>query len=183
MGAFAIRGKITGLAKVLERLARFKSQSVRNRILRPALQAATKPLLDRARANVPVDQGWLRRSLGRRTQTYRQSGVVMVLVGPRTGWQRNKKTGQRKLTAYGAKLRGKTKQRPTQYAHLVEFGTRPHSVARGARLKKKKGRTSKPHPGARPRPFLQPAFDALKESMAARLKTELADRIAKELSK
>lgn len=43
---------------------------------------------------------------------------------------------------------------PRNYAHLVEFGTRPHMAGKRA------------HPGAKPQPFMRPAFD---ESLPAAL--------------
>lgn len=38
------------------------------------------------------------------------------------------------------------------HGHLVEFGTRPHEIRRGA--------SAWQHPGSQPNPFLQPAVDA-----------------------
>lgn len=61
--------------------------------------------------------------------------------------------------------RGKSSR---SYAHLVEFGTRPHAVGKGsilevfARSKAKKKQVGAMHPGSPPQPFMRPAFDSKK---------------------
>jgi HK97 gp10 family phage protein len=47
------------------------------------------------------------------------------------------------------------------YAHLVELGTKPHIQKRKLRHEKRARRWI--HPGAKPKPFLRPAFDSNKE--------------------
>lgn len=59
------------------------------------------------------------------------------------------------------------------YAAFVEFGTAPHSVAKGGgtkvgKLKAKLGR-GVPHPGATAQPFFYPAWRANKKSVKARI--------------
>lgn len=51
-------------------------------------------------------------------------------------------------------------------AHLIELGTQPHSVKKGASVRKGIFVGHKPfHPGTRPRPFVRPAFDATKDDV------------------
>lgn len=111
--SFAIRGKIGGLGDVFRKLDGVKN-ALRNRILRAAVGDGMKVVLDAAKAGAPRDSGLLRRSLGRRVKVYRNSGVVVGIVGPRTGFKEAVAT-----------KRGRTVTRnATKYAHLVELGTR-----------------------------------------------------------
>ena len=114
--AFRIKGKVDGLKDVMAKLATLQKQTTRSKILRKAVNAAARPMLQEARARVPVDSGWLKKSLGLRIQTYRSSGTVVAVIGPRTGFQKGKKGQGRKQTAFGRKLASKTTQRPTYYA-------------------------------------------------------------------
>lgn len=52
-----------------------------------------------------------------------------------------------------------------RYAHLVEFGTRPHKA--GGRF------AGAQHPGTSPRPFFWPAYRALKKRVLGRIKRGL----------
>lgn len=65
------------------------------------------------------------------------------------------------------------------FAHFLEFGTRPHQIARGARapqsvvtksgrIRRRRGHViagSRIHPGARARPFLLPAAEATEDQI------------------
>ena len=110
---FLIRGELTGLRDALNSLKAVK-RSAGSRILRKGLAAASKPMLDTARRLVPRRTGLLRKSLGRKIKTYRSTGTVVVMIGPRTGFKRVVRVKGRR-----------TFQRndPTHYAHLVERGT------------------------------------------------------------
>lgn len=64
-----------------------------------------------------------------------------------------------------------------RYAHLVELGTKPHSMTR-----RNKGGTFKrrrQHPGADPKPYLRPAFDTKKDEAVAKARTVLAAELRK----
>lgn len=150
-----MRFELTGLKDVLGRLAQFQKQGTRSRILRPALQAATKPMLDLARSTVRIRTGVLRKSLARKTKTYRKNGVVVVIIGPRKGFKKlaTIKRGRNK----GKKIYAD----PIRYAHLVEFGTY---------------RT-------RAYPFLRPAFHRLKARAVAIMKAKIMEGIHKELAR
>lgn len=53
-------------------------------------------------------------------------------------------------------------------AHLIEFGTAPHSLAKGASRRKNYLQDVPPfHPGTRPFPFMRPAYDATHEEVFA----------------
>lgn len=51
-------------------------------------------------------------------------------------------------------------------AHLIEFGTAPHSLAKGASRRKNYLQDRPPfHPGTRPHPFFRPAYEATKDEV------------------
>jgi hypothetical protein len=81
-------------------------------------------------------------------------------------WERN---GRIRKYVLGFK-RGK----PMRIAHLIEFGTQPHSLKRGASVRKGIFVGQPPmHPGDPPEPFMRPAFEATKD----RVKAEFGSRI------
>jgi len=63
------------------------------------------------------------------------------------------------------KPRGAGGRNVRSYAHMVEYGTQPHHMGKGAittvfkRSKKKVNAVGAMHPGAKPQPFLRPALD------------------------
>jgi HK97 gp10 family phage protein len=63
------------------------------------------------------------------------------------------------------------------YAHLVELGTDPHWQDRKLKHEKKKRRWR--HPGARPKPFLRPAFDEHRQEAINIARHELRTAILK----
>lgn len=65
------------------RLAEF-GRTIRNRVLRKAVNAGTKPVYDAAKASAPVSSGTLKKAQGRTVKTYKDSGVVVGIVGTRT---------------------------------------------------------------------------------------------------
>ena len=158
---FKVTAKIDGMEGLLNRLRAMK-QGARNKILKPAVTAGAKVILTAAKANLRAHNlqgtGLLLRSLGTKVKVMR-SGVVVGIVGPRTGYKMVKGPGgkRRTVTKLGQKFAA-AGQNPIYYAHLIEFGTRAHSVARGASLRKHKG-GGKMHPGAKAYPFLRPAVD------------------------
>jgi len=76
---------------------------------------------------------------------------------------------------------------PLNYAHLVEFGTRPHHIGKGDDREvslRRKGRNvivgrghrrGALHPGAVPKPYIRPAYDTKREE-AVRVFTEFTAR-------
>lgn len=156
--------RVTGLAELQKFLDTLPAKMEAN-ILRAALRAGAKPMLESARQNVPVGEpneknkklysgytGALRDSLRISGRINKTKGNVTVSV---KAGGKNKKTGA-----------------DTFYAHMVEFGTRPHSVS-------KKGKGDPTHPGTNPRAFMRPALDG--NATAAVLAT--GEYIKKRLSK
>jgi len=73
-------------------------------------------------------------------------------------------------------ISGKVESR-LPYAHLVELGTKPHYQTR--KLKHEKKKRAVKHPGAKPKPFLRPAFDSRKEESVGIAKKTLREEIRK----
>ena len=149
--AFAIKGEITGLADVFRQL-RNVDKKVRNRLLKKAIRAASKLVLTSAKAKVAVRTGLLRKSLGIKVKVYRKSGIVVGIVGPRTGYKGSGKDPD---------------ENPTNIAHLVEKGRKAVMVRTKKTLSDGTtayGREAKAVPA---RPFLRPAFDENKAAAEA----------------
>jgi HK97 gp10 family phage protein len=67
------------------------------------------------------------------------------------------------------------------YAHLVELGTKAHYQKR--KLKHEKRKRAVKHPGAKPKPFLRPAFDSKKDESIAIARDTLRTEIYKVANK
>lgn len=162
-----IIAKIEGIEDLIQSLKKF-TPVVQRKILRPALNAEGTKVLKEARSKVPVDTKLYRRSLGKRTKTYKNGGVV-VIIGPRRGFKET--------------IKGRPKN-PTNYAHLVEWGAKPHSIAsrfsgRKVAGRKKRNYTMVMHPGMKGRKPLTKAYKTALAGAADRM----ADRMAIEIEK
>lgn len=158
----SVEMKLTGVADLVRTLNSLK-RGVRNKISRGPLAKAGRAVAKEAKSRAPVDTGALRRSLTSVVRTGR-SGVY-VMVGPETGTKKNKRTGITSKTAFGKWLDNQgIKNRPANYAHLVEFG---HAG---------------PHP-APPRPFFRRAIEASKSKVIAILREGIKENLAKYYAK
>lgn len=165
-------------------LAQFLQQlpvKVEKNIMRAALRAGAAVLREAARNNVPVDDGLLRKSV--RVSTNSKHGVVTATV----------KAGDKKAF----------------YAHMVEYGTRPHLIKVrdedrpiNYKLTQKRGvltrvsiRTmnrhslqigghfvgaSVKHPGATPKPFMRPALDSKSSAAIQAVSAKIRERLTQE---
>lgn len=124
---FGITGTITGLKETQAALKSLPGK-LQRRILRPAMDRATKPLYMTARKNAAKDSGLLRKSITRKSVVYK-SGTIVVVIGPDT---KHRKEVVRK----GSYSKKPQIANPAKYAHLVEFGTRPHSLAKDDTLQR-----------------------------------------------
>lgn len=89
------------------------SPTLQRRVMRSAVTAAAKPIIASARATIQANDeetGTLRKSMGSTVKTYRKTGSVVVVIGPRVGFA-NAETGRD----------------ATRYAHLVEDGHKPNT--------------------------------------------------------
>ena len=69
------------LMKQLHRLG----PKVEQKVSRRAVAFGATPILQAMRQEVPIAEGTLRDSLGKKTKTYRQSGTAVAMTGPRIG--------------------------------------------------------------------------------------------------
>lgn len=125
---------------------------IERNIMRAALRAGAAEFRAAAKANVPVESGALRRS-------------IKVSTGSKKG----------RVTA---KL--KVGGRLAPHAHLVEYGTKPHTItaAQGGGLTVGGNIVSSvDHPGARPRPFMRPAFDTKPPAAIAAVGSKIRERL------
>jgi len=173
--AFAVKARLTGVEQALRNLGAM-TRTVRNTILRKAVNASSRLVLDAARALVPQGTGMLKRSLAVRIQTYRGSGAVVAVIGPRTGYQKTRQG--KKQTAFGRKIKD-SGQDPSKYAHLVEFGRASVQVKKARVLSDGATFYGRVVQSVPPRPFLRPAYEREK----ARVIATMYQLIAEELNK
>lgn len=126
--------QVKGLKELGEALQTLPVKLERN-VMRSAMRAGMKIIMDEARSNVPAKTGALRDSLRISTRSFRGTVTAKVTVGNRQAW----------------------------YGRFVEFGTAAHVIASkpGSLLAFGGGfYRAVNHPGATPRPFMRPAFDS-----------------------
>ena len=75
-------------------------KNIQNNVLVGAVRAGAKPLVDAARANVPVDTGNLKKSIGINRKRTKDKSTVWFTVSPRKG-----------------------EPNDGFYGHMIEFGT------------------------------------------------------------
>lgn len=189
-------GKVEGLDGLIRKLQRLGDKKTLMKASRNALGKAMTPVQKAAKrklgSNKSVITGLLRLSIGRRIRHYPTSGVVVAIVGPRTGFRR---VGRRKVALKGLmgkmikhgkvdKNTGKTRMRiPSKYAHLVEKGTRPHALGKGSRHpanvrgKEKPLQHGRMHRGAKAKRFMKPAWDENKDQALSILGREMGSSI------
>lgn len=162
--AFAVQFELQGLATCLEKLRALK-RSVQRRILRKGVRSACTAGAKNGKGQVPRGKnGLLRKALGQKT--FRVKASTFTAAGM---------VGIRSKPSFRRVIDGQPHD-PSNYAHLVEGGTRTHIIIAkakkalafkgGGRVANKlqgiKGRRARSvivqsvqHPGARPQRFLQ----------------------------
>lgn len=146
---------ITGGRELDDLLQTLPAKMERN-ILRAALRAGAAVVLDEVKQRIPERTGQLRAS-ARITTRYRQGTVTAsVKVGNFVAW----------------------------YAHLVEFGTRPHRITpenpRGFLSINGSEVRSANHPGSRAQPFMRPAADASLQTAIDAVTRRIRERLTRQ---
>lgn len=121
-------------------------EAMRSRILAEGVKMAAKPMVAAAKNFAPVRSGALRKSITSVVRQRKSKGTAVAVVGPSTEYFRNGKKLKKGESHDDA-------DRPSKYAHLVEFG---HANAKG------KGRTPA-------YPFMRPAVIATKQLVVSAL--------------
>ena len=128
--------KVKGLAELQKFLDQLPAKMEAN-VLRGSLRSGAKVIANAAKSNVTSVSGELAKSIRVSTRTKKSDGKVSASV--------------------------KTGSRAAFYAHMIEFGTRPHVIkAKDKKVLRIEGRFAGKevkHPGAKPKPFMRPALD------------------------
>lgn len=98
--------EIKGGKELINKLRHLQKQSTAGKVMRRAVNLATTPILQSARAECPVDQGDLRRS-----QTKKVTGTKLSYNG---------------IVGADANYIGADGKKPSHYDHLVEDGYTAH---------------------------------------------------------
>lgn len=128
---------------------------IERNILRAALRAGANEFKAAAKEQVPVETGALKRSI--RVSTRVKNGTVYASL----------KAGGRKAPHW----------------HWIEFGTAAHKIkAKRDHALSFAGVTvnEADHPGARPKPFMRPAFDSAASAAIAAAAAKIRQRLTKE---
>lgn len=150
--------------KELEAALKQLPPNLAKRALERAVRAGAGIIRAEARRRAPADDGDLRKAIVVRKDRHGPSSV-------------NYKVG----VSYKA-----------YYAHMVEFGTDPHTITLNKKNNRKVMRDKKTgkfygksvrHPGASAQPFLRPAFDETQDQVIRKVGEILAQSIAREATK
>jgi HK97 gp10 family phage protein len=149
--------KIDGLAQ-LNKLLKELPAKIETNIMRGALREGSKQFLERARDEVPVKSGKLRKSL--RISTRSKKGQVTA-----------------SLSAGG---------KGAFYAYMVEFGTASHLIkpkTKKSLMINGASVASVDHPGSEDKPFMRKAFDAGSADAVKAATDYIKKRLEKEAAK
>lgn len=138
-----------------------------------ALREGIKIINRAAKAFAPRKLKHLYRAQGTKAKKGNKTKTgAFAVQGAKTKYKKLVKAGRRSQT-------GMRRIIPAKYDHLVIGGTRPHSIRKGTRLErtvKRKGKekllraigqgVGKPHPGGRPNPYRQRAYNSVKRQVA-----------------
>lgn len=142
--------KIDGVKELHKKLRELENQALAAKVIAAAMRKAFKPVLDAAKAMVPVDEGLLRESM---SLTMRKGKSGTIQVGIRIGGGARSK----QAAAAGAAFGGGSDLPPARRWHFIEFGTSDLAA----------------------HPFLRPALDSSAERVLAILRDELAAGLRK----
>lgn len=134
--------KVSGMDDVIRGLRELEN-SVATRIAKSGMKKAAQPIVNAAKALAPVLSGDLKASIGTRVMVYQRDvgfgstgggfntrGTVVAVIGAKYAQQR----------VVGRKRHGGVRRHiPALIAHLVEFGTAPHSLATRVDMKRIRG--------------------------------------------
>lgn len=185
--------QLEGLRDLNRALKRLDGK-VASSISRSGIAAAGKKVQRATQVLVPKDTGNLAASIGVRTFKLGRTGYAAHVKPMRRRFSRQ--------IEIAAGFSGKfTAEADGYYAHMVEFGTRPHLIPyKGQKLKRGPNRTKVArnqklkiggrwvtgpvqHPGTAPRPFMRPAWQATKGRLPDEMMRVMWRRIEREARK
>lgn len=142
--------EVHGVKELFKKLEELENQALSVKVIAAAMRKAFKPVLEAAKAMVPVNEGLLRESM---TLTMRKGKGGTIQVGIRIGGGARSK----QAAAAGAAFGGGSALPPARRWHFIEFGTSDLAA----------------------HPFLRPALDANAQQVLSLLKEELAAGLRK----
>lgn len=185
---FELRVDLTEMSENLKKLGSRISQN----LIRRGLLAGAGIIRDEARRNVSVRTGALKRAIISETDRKSSNQAEWLIGGMKPGTLKRdiaicrvrishkafsvgakgkiKEVGRKEQGARG-KLYVRGEIYPRNYAHLVEFGTRPHMVG------------GRQHPGAHAKPFLTKAWDEKSDEARRKIKEVIGIDLNIELRK
>lgn len=141
----AVTIHIQGSQQLIKAFAKMDDQ-VRRRILRYSLRRASEPIVNAAHNNVRGISETIAESISAQAKSYRKGAFIVLKIGPSTAPQfwRSRRIANPFTGDLGSRL-----HKPGNTAHLVELGTKPHTI--------KVGKVRIKHPGTQAQPYLEPA--------------------------
>jgi len=167
MSNLKINAHIEGLEE-LQAVLRTLPGKISRRVMRPALSAEGTKVVQAARQKVPQETGLLKKSLGKKVKTYTDTNAVVAIVGPRSGFRQI--------------IDGRPKN-PVKYAHLVEFGARPHLMPARSNVVTRKSYGGQIHPGSPAQKPLTKAYQSALVGAGERMTARIAIEIEKQAAK
>lgn len=174
---FLVRIDIDGLDSV-HRMLRGWSPPAQRRMLRPAITKGSRRLASAVRREAPNETGLLRSSVGYFVRTYKNTGAVVGVIGPRKGFKkpvfissrRSVVLTPRNVAAYHHAAGRVVLRDPARYARIVHDGARPHAIVRrsGAVIA---------HPGAAPNRFVDRAVRSSWQAVSGIIVSEVKARL------
>lgn len=181
--------RIDGIADLKAACRQFP-KNIQNNIMRGALRAGGNVIAAEARRRVPVKLGQLQASIRVSVRPTKSGIVASVKAGDRFRVFKGKGKPSKGAAYRTARPGGGFDYHAPFYAHFVEFGTKPHIIkpryARRLAFVVASRLVSVPmvrHPGAKPRPFMGPAFAAKWRGALSTIETYMAKRIPIEAEK
>lgn len=139
--------------------------------LSDSVRYAAEPMVDAIRRNARIigDSGALANAIDVKEVEYQSGNMAVVIIGPNVDYTQ---MVVRKTTMPDGTTFTKTeKARPSNYAHLVEFGTGAHRLSERA--------NASMHPGTKEMPFMRPGFDTSVNAVVHRFEKRYGNQITK----
>ena len=143
---------LKGLPQLKAKLVRLKEQTAES--VMPAMGKAAQLIVDMMKRQVPVDHGDLRDSIG---WTFGDKPKYAQAIT-------TARFGQTRVTIFAGNAK-------VRYAHLIEFGTAPHTNAGIF--------AGSENPGARSQPFFFPSYRALRKDAQKIIRLAIRDAVRK----
>lgn len=187
--AVNVKFKTTGVPELFAALQAI-DKKVARKSMRSGIKEINKAVLAKIKSLVQVETKTLRKAQGSKIVSFKSGLVQVGITGarfdakPKPGKQAKPKKFSRKVKVKGLYGEREMERTPTYYAHLVEFGTRAHSLGKGARIARKDKRRVKvsqhgmKHPGAVEKPFMRPAHEYGKSISVETIRKHLLTALA-----